>query len=246
MDAVDPRYHDPLLGVVFDLDGTLVVSPHPYDKMRRETIRIAEQHGVPPSQLSPHQTIPSLVATAEAEIGRANLPEGTRYRFEAAVNRRLDEIEVEGLAQTSERPGATALLEALTARGYRIGVLTRSCLAFTRGALRKTSLGQYVRAMRTRSDPGPSKPESEALLLLLRDLEVPADRAVFVGDHRMDAECARGAHVRFYAVLPVPPGELGTDTERFRAAGATAVARDLEELGRQLGVRSSPTAVAAS
>lgn len=246
MDAVDPRYHDPLLGVAFDLDGTLVVSPHPYDRMRRETIRIAEHHGVHPSQLSPNQTIPSLVATAGAEIEHAGLPEGTRYRFEAEVNKKLDEIEVEGLGQTTERPGARELLEALTNRGYRVGVLTRSCLAFTRGALRRTGLDQYVRSLRTRSSPGPVKPEAEALLILLRDLEVPVERAVFVGDHRMDAECALGAHVRFYALLPVAPGELGTDTERFRAAGATAVARDLEELGRQLGVFSAASVLPAT
>jgi HAD superfamily hydrolase (TIGR01549 family) len=204
--------------------------------MRKEVIRLAEQHGVMPGHLSVTQTIPVLMELASSEIDRGSPSEGERLRFEAAVNRRLDELELEGLEKTEIRPGAPELLQALTDRGYRLGLLTRSCRAFAQGALRKTGLAPFLKSIRTRSSPGPVKPDPEALIAVLRELEVPPNRAVFVGDHRMDADCARGAHVRFYAVLPILPGPLGTDTDRFKAANATAVARDLAELGRQLGV----------
>jgi HAD superfamily hydrolase (TIGR01549 family) len=204
--------------------------------MRKEVIRLAEEHGVTPGHLSVTQTIPVLMELASSEIDRGSPSEGGRLRFEAAANRRLDELELEGLARTEVRAGAPELLQALTDKGYRLGLLTRSCRAFAQGALRQTGLAPFLKSMRTRSSPGPVKPDPEALLAVLRELEVPPNRAVFVGDHRMDADCARGAHVRFYAVLPVQPGALGTDTDRFRAANATAVARDLSELGRQLGV----------
>jgi HAD superfamily hydrolase (TIGR01549 family) len=245
VDSVDPKYLDPLLGVVFDLDGTLILSPHPFDKMRHEVIRIAELHGVTPGHLSIQQTIPSLMEMAASEIEHGHLPEGTRFRFEASVNRRLDEIEVEGLEKTVVRPGATELLQALTDKGYRIGLLTRSCQSFAQGALRRTHLAHFIRSSRTRSSPGPVKPDPEALLAVLRELEVPPNRAVFVGDHRIDADCAHGAHVRFYGLLPVQLGPLGTETDRFKAAGAVAVAKDLSELGRQLGVRLAAPAVPA-
>lgn len=225
-----------MLGVVFDLDGTLILTPHQFDKMRKEVIRLAEEHGVTPGHLSVTQTIPALMELASSEIEQASPTEGGRLRFEAAVNHRLDELELEGLDRTEARPGAPELLQALTDRGYRLGLLTRSCRAFTQGALRKTGLAHYLKSQRTRSSPGPVKPDPEALLAVLRELEVPPNRAVYVGDHRMDADCARGARVRFYAVLPVQAGELGTDVARFRAANATAVARDLAEVGRQLGV----------
>ncbi|MCI4334030.1 MAG: HAD family hydrolase [Thermoplasmata archaeon] len=237
MESVDPKYLDPLLGIVFDLDGTLVLSPHPFDKMRREVVRIAELHGVLPGHLSVSSTIAQLTEAAVSEIEHSGQPEGTRFRFEASVNRRLDELEVEGLEGTVVRPGAIELLQALSDKGYRIGLLTRSCQAFAHGALRRTGLAHFIRSSRTRSSPGPIKPDPEALLAVLRDLEVPPSRAVYVGDHRLDADCAHGARVRFYALLTVTPGPLGTETDRFKAAGAAAIARDLPELGRQLGVK---------
>jgi HAD superfamily hydrolase (TIGR01509 family) len=244
MEAVDPRYHDPLLGVVFDLDGTLVLSEHAFEKMRREIVRLAEAHGVPPGRLSITQTIPALLEAATSELERADRPLGVRYRFEAEAHHRIDEIELEALPRTIVRPGALELVRQLRARGYRLGVLTRSSEAFCRAALERTGLLEHFAVRRTRTDSGPAKPDPEALLRLLTALSVPPNRAVFVGDHLMDAECALRARVRFYAVLPVAPSPLGTEVDRFRAAGATAVARDLDELGRQLAGLAVPPGAA--
>jgi phosphoglycolate phosphatase-like HAD superfamily hydrolase len=242
MEALDPKYHDPLLGVVFDLDGTLVLSHHAFDRMRREIVRLAEHYGVTPGHLSVTMTIPALMGLSLKELEHSGAPETTRMRFEAEAGHRIDEIEMEALPTTVIRDGAEKLLRGLTGRGYRIGILTRSSGAFARAALEKTGLTSYIRVLRSRSDTGPAKPDPEALLLVLRQLEVPPDRALFVGDHLMDAECATRARVRFHAVLPPTPGSLGTDVDRFKAAGAIAIAPDLEELSRQLGVAQPPSA----
>jgi len=71
---------------------------------------------------------------------------------------------------------------------------------------------------------------------------VPLERALYVGDNLIDAECAVRARVRFYGLLPDPSDALAAETtaERFTAAGAAAVARDLPELGRHLGVAPKP------
>ncbi|MHB8352230.1 MAG: HAD family hydrolase, partial [Thermoplasmata archaeon] len=243
MEPVDPIYHDPVLGVVFDLDGTLVLSPHDFDRMRREVIRIAERQGVVPGHLSIRQTIPTLLEEARHELERGGASEGVRYRFEAEAMRALDAIEMEALSTTTVRPGALELVGGLAARGYRLGVLTRSSATFAQEALRRTGLLPFVTLVRSRTDSGPAKPDPEALLLLLKALGVPPNRAVSVGDHLLDAECAARARVRFYAVLSEQPNALGTDVERFRAAGAAAVASDLTEIGRQLGLVGSSGAV---
>jgi phosphoglycolate phosphatase-like HAD superfamily hydrolase len=242
MDASEgspPTFLEPLLGVVFDLDGTLVLSNHDFRRMRREAIRLAEQAGVVPGHLHPEETIVEIVTSALAELEGSGIPEGTRFRFEAAVNRTIDEIEMEALPKTVARDGAAGLLDALTKRGFRLGVLTRSSSEFSRAALQKTGLLSYFPYLRTRSAPGPAKPDPEALRLLLHEMGVPFDRALYVGDHRYDAECATRASVRFYALLPVDGGEDDA-AERFRANGAAAVARDLSELGRFLDVAAVP------
>ncbi len=243
---IEPHFLEPLLGVVFDLDGTLVLSHHDFGRMRREVIRIAEQYGVTPGHLSPSEPIHRIVEQAKAELVASNLPEGNLYRFEAEYPKRVDAIEAEALPRTVVRPGAEALLKGLTDRGFRLGILTRASEAFARGALVRTNLAPFFPYLRSRSAPGPAKPSPEALELLLREMEIPKERALYVGDHLLDAECATRARIRFYGVLP-DPAETSTETvdgDRFLAAGAAAVAQDLPDLARQLDVAGPRPAVA--
>ncbi len=243
---IEPHFLEPLLGVVFDLDGTLVLSHHDFGRMRREVIRLAEQYGVTPGHLSPGEPIHRIVEQARAELVASNLPEGNLYRFEAEYPKRVDAIEAEALPRTVVRPGAEALLKGLTDRGFRLGILTRASEAFARGALLRTHLAPFFPYLRSRSAPGPAKPSPEALELLLREMEIPKERALYVGDHLLDAECATRARIRFYGVLP-DPAETSTETvdsDRFLAAGAAAVAKDLPDLARQLDVAGPRPAVA--
>ncbi len=143
---------------------------------------------------------------------------------------------MEALPRTIVRPGADAMLASLEKRGFRLGILTRSSEAFARAALVRTGLAAHFPYLRSRSSPGPAKPSPEALLLLLQEMGVPLERALYVGDHLLDAECAVAARVRFYGILadPTEKSDAGATGERFRAAGASAVARDLRELALYL------------
>ncbi|MGD0257723.1 MAG: HAD-IA family hydrolase [Thermoplasmata archaeon] len=243
----EPKYLEPLLGVGFDLDGTLVLSNHDFRRMRATAIRIAEQHGVVPGHLSPNDPIHRILEQAREEIHNSGASDGILYRFEAEFHHAIDAIEMEALPRTVVRPGAEPLLRGLSERGFRLGILTRSSEEFARGALVRTGLAKYFPYLRSRSSSGPSKPSPEALLALLHDMGVPIDRAVFVGDHLIDAECAVAARVRFYALLPDPSESAGsTQSEaRFLAGGAAAVAVDLPHLARQLGVSMTNSATAA-
>jgi phosphoglycolate phosphatase-like HAD superfamily hydrolase len=243
----EPHFVEPLLGVVFDLDGTLVLSHHDFGRMRAAVIRLAEKYGVVPGHLSVQEPIHRIVETARQELVSSGLPEGDLFRFEAEYPKAIDAIEVEALPRTVVRPGAAELLTTLADRGYRLAVLTRSSEFFARAALRQTELHTFFPYLRSRSSPGPAKPSPEALKLLLTEMEIPGERSLYVGDHLIDAECATRAGVRFYGVLP-DPSEQNPDpmtTDRFLAAGASAVAKDLPELGRHLGVLSAPRATPA-
>ncbi|MGA9840101.1 MAG: HAD family hydrolase [Thermoplasmata archaeon] len=234
----EPHFLEPLLGVVFDLDGTLVLSHHDFGRMRAEVIRVAEKYGVVPGHLSVEEPIHRIVEATRQELTSSGAPEGDLFRFEAEYAKRIDAIEAEALPRTTARAGAEPLLRALGERGFRLGVLTRSSEFFARGALVRTGLASFFPYLRSRSAPGPQKPSPEALRLLLREMEIPDDRALFVGDHAIDAECATRAHVRFYGVLADPSEQLPEpmDTDRFLAAGASAVAKDLNELAHHLDV----------
>ncbi len=234
----EPDFVDPILGVVFDLDGTLVLSRHDFARMRREVRAVAVRHGADAAGLAPEAPVAHLFEAARTDLLSRGVPEGEVYRFETDANRAIDAIEMEALPRTTARDGAAPLLRLLTDRGYRLGLLTRSAEPFVRAALARTALADFFPYLRTRSAPGPAKPSPEALHLLLREMEVPPDRALFVGDHRIDAECATRARVHFYALLPAPGDDNGMTRERFLAAGAKAIAEDLGELGRMLGLPS--------
>ena len=238
-----PRYLEPLLGVVFDLDGTLVESDHDFVRMRREAVRLAERYGVVPGKLSVTQRIHEIMEIARSELVHQGVPEGQILRLEVDTHAMIDAIELEALPKTEARPGAVPLLKELSGRGFRLGVLTRSSEGFARAALQKAGLAPYFAYLRSRSSPGPAKPSPEALLLILEAMGVPKDRALYVGDHAIDAECATRAGVRFYGVLPPKPEAPGAMTvDRFLAIGAKAVARDLTDLAQHLGLRASAEA----
>lgn len=236
----DPLYLGPLLGVVFDLDGTLVESAHDYLRMRAAMIRIAESHGVAPGHLSVHDPIPRILESALSELSLGGVSEGDRFRFESEANDVIDRIELEALPRTRARPGAAALLKALTAKGFRLAILTRSSEVFCRAALQRTGLKEFFPNLRTRSSPGPAKPSPDALLLLLKEMGVALDRAVYVGDHPFDGECATRAHVRFLGVAFPGSGDPALE-ERLTRSGALAVAPNLERIGELLGVPGATT-----
>jgi phosphoglycolate phosphatase len=237
-----PKFLEPLLGIVFDLDGTLVLSRHDFGRMRTEVIRLAEHYGVTPGHLSVQEPIHRIVEAAREELRNSGVPDGIYYRFEADYHKKIDAIELEALPRTVARPGAVELLKALSQRGFRLGLLTRSSELFAREALVRTELAPYFEYLRSRSSGGPTKPSPEALLLLLKEMGVPIDRALFVGDHLIDAECATRAHVRFYALMPDPSeaAQSSMSEDRFLAAGAAAIAKDLPELTRQLNIATPP------
>jgi len=238
----EPKFLEPLLGIAFDLDETLVLSHHDFGKIRAAVIRIAEAHGVAPGHLSVHDPVHRTVEIARDEMRSAGLSEGRFWQFEAEYQKAIDAIEMEALPRTVARPGAEPLLRGLAGRGFRLGLLTRSSERFARSALRQTKLDPFFGYLRTRSSPGPAKPSPEALILLLKEMSIPIERALFVGDHLIDAECARSARVRFYAVMPDPTDAPNSSmsTERFLAGGASAVAQDLSELMRHLGAAAPP------
>jgi phosphoglycolate phosphatase len=235
-----PSFTESALGIVFDLDGTLVDSQHDFPRLRKTVVRIAEKYGVPPGRLSITETVVRNIRDATAILEAQNQPAGQVFRFEKEVNETIDAIEMEALPRTKATPNAGPVLKALTEQGFRLGLLTRSSDHFARSALLKTGLAPYFPFLRSRSSPGPVKPSPEALRLLLETMGVPPDRAVLVGDQPIDCECAVAARVKFYGVMLPPKDPLYVEIDRFKAGGATAVARDLTELASFFGVNVPP------
>ena len=156
---------------VFDLDGTLTVANHDFDAIRREL-------GIPEGHLI-------LEWLAQLPAARA-----------APLHARLQDIEADLAAQVAPQPGGRELLEALVARGHRIGILTRNSQCNAVASLRRIELlDLFAPEDILGRDEAPAKPDPGGILHLLRRWKSSPGEAAMVGDFLIDLETGRNAGV---------------------------------------------------
>jgi phosphoglycolate phosphatase len=208
--------------VVFDLDDTLVLSTVDYGKFKRLVIDKIVSHGEPRTMYDPNETVVSVVSRYEKRMHEARLPDKERKQRLAELDRIMDEVELERVAETKAIRGAIDLLELLRYRGIKIGILTRGCQDYATAALSEAGLMQLVDALECRNSETKAKPNPESYLRLTERLGVRKEETFFVGDHPIDAKCAANAGVPFVAV---ETGDVSSD--ELRAAGCVAVFPDV-------------------
>lgn len=181
-------------GVVFDLDGTLVDSSQ---DITRAVNTMLTEHRLPPLRSAQVQPL---------------LGEGARSLIAAVYD--IIGIEVEGarlsrdtaryLAHYAETPvrdselygDARPVLQSLVAEGVRLGVCTNKDQQLAVRVLHELGVGELFSVVVGGDALSVRKPEPEHLLATARGLGVSADQVVFVGDSRIDIECAQRSGVR--------------------------------------------------
>jgi putative hydrolase of the HAD superfamily len=97
-------------------------------------------------------------------------------------------------------PGALAAVEALAARGLALAVVTNWDYG-AREQLRRHGLERRFQTVVVSAELGARKPDPAPFRVALERLDVPAERAVHVGDHHNDE---RGAAAAGLAFRPAP------------------------------------------
>jgi HAD superfamily hydrolase (TIGR01509 family) len=162
---------------IFDMDGTLTVPVHDFAALRA-------QLGIP--------------ATDDI-LGHIDAAGPDRQRaLRAAVH-----AWEEGLADAAvAQADAVALLDALAARGARLGVLTRNTRSTALRTLRAAGLGdRFADADVLGRDEAPAKPAPGGVLALLAAWGLRPDQGVMVGDYLFDARAGRAAGAATVLVL---------------------------------------------
>ena len=154
---------------IFDMDGTLTVAMHDFDAIRAEL-------GLP-------QGKPILEELARLQEDEAR-----------AIFARLDALELELARRARAAEGAVALLEALAARGARLGILTRNTFASAQETLRACGLTRFFEeACIVGREAAAPKPDPHGIHRLLGDWRAAPHEAVMVGDYRYDLLAGRAA-----------------------------------------------------
>jgi HAD superfamily hydrolase (TIGR01549 family) len=155
-------------GVVFDLDGTLVVEQLDYDAIRREL-------GFPPRT-------PLLE-------GIAALPETEQRKAHAVLHRHE-----QAAARTATlNAGVAAFLAQLDEGGVRRAVFSRNSRAAVSVVLERCGL--HFETVVARED-GPHKPDPHGLRQICAIWRLPPNEVLMIGDYLYDLQAGNQAGVR--------------------------------------------------
>ncbi len=156
---------------IFDLDGTLTVSAHDFEHIRREL-------GLAPET----PILEALHAMPEAEA--------------APLWKLLNELEFYYAGKASVMQGAAELLQKLHDDGRQLAILTRNTMPVVKHTLEACRLEHFfpLEHILDRDSCIP-KPSPDGVKRLLDFWRAEADDTVMVGDYLYDLEAGKGAGV---------------------------------------------------
>lgn len=218
-------FPNPLEAVVFDLDDTLILSTVDFAKFKRLVIERIVKHGDDGRLYSPNETIVSILGRYEQRMRARRIPEREIKARLAELDRIMDAVELEKVSDTVAIDGSVPLLQLLRQKGVKIGILTRGCDEYARKALSKTGLLSFVDGLECRNSETRAKPDPQAYLNLVSTLGARVGNTIFIGDHPIDAQCAKNAGVMF---LAVETGDVPRDL--LQEAGSAEVFKDVGEM----------------
>ena len=211
------------LGVLFDVDGTLVDTTYLHTVTWAEALRGAGHRvtmsavhhaiGMGSGELLDHLVGPDRDTDADAGILAGRLALYRQY-----------------WGRLTPLPGATELMREVARRRLQV-VLASSASRDELAELRRTlDVDDAISVATSSSDAGGGKPHPDILQAALDQSGLSADGVVFLGDAVWDGAAAARAGVPFVAV------ECGgTPAAQLREAGAQEVWRDCAELLDHLG-----------
>jgi HAD superfamily hydrolase (TIGR01509 family) len=205
------------VGVLFDVDGTLVDTTYLHTVCWAEALR---QHGCRVTMADVHHTI-GMGAT---ELLDHLLGKKRDIDDEAVKAARLA-LYQQYWGRLTPLPGAADLVRECSRRGLAV-VLASSAEKNELQALRSAlDADDAIDEATSSSDAGAGKPAPDILVAALDETGLAADDVVFVGDAVWDGAAAQRAGVQFVGLTCG-----GTPDAELRKAGAAEVWRDPAQL----------------
>jgi HAD superfamily hydrolase (TIGR01549 family) len=175
--------------ILFDLEGTLVDFQWRLDEAVREILPVLADSGIDTRRYSPSPDYADLFNTTR------DLTQDWDSRQSSRLFDRLgiiyDKYDKDALSRWAPYPDTLSLLAALSASGYRLGVVSNCGARAVHTVLAKFSLSDYFEIILSRNEVARIKPSPEGLILALERLGAPPDRALFIGDSVNDILAAQ-------------------------------------------------------
>jgi 2-phosphoglycolate phosphatase len=191
-----PQVLDPdrILGLVLDLDGTLVDSYSAIASAVNHARAAFDLAPLPPDDVRA-RVGHGLESLMRDVVGEGNVEQGVRLFRERYAS--------VFAAETLPLPGAVEVLEELRTRGYRLSVASNKPSYFGEPILERLGMLPYLDSVQGPDRVGSAKPDPAMVQACLRSMGIAADRAAYVGDMVLDVETAAKARI---PVVLVPGG----------------------------------------
>ena len=208
--------------VLFDLDGTLIHSEagivgslrHAFDRLG---------HDAPPLEELRRWIGPPLRQSFPKVVG--NDP----VRIEQAVAHYRERFDAIGWSEHEVYAGIAELVDALTAQGHTLAIVTTKMQAQARRIVAHLSFGRHFRAVYGPTGDGQHSEKAQMIAQALADFGAMPAQTVMIGDRHFDIEGARSNGVRGIGVA----WGFGS-REELEQAGADAIAATPQELATLL------------
>ncbi|MGN0341855.1 MAG: HAD family hydrolase [Roseburia sp.] len=209
--------------VIFDLDGTLLDT---LDDLMDAVNYSLKQCGMP---MRSREEIRQFVGNGIQLLMERSVPGGKdNPRFEQSFALFKEYYGVHCNDKTCLYPGVGELLEELKRRGMRLAIVSNKA-DFAVKELKDIYFGEVVDVAMGEREDVKRKPAPDMVQCVQRELDVPKETCIYVGDSDVDIETAHNAGIPCISVT------WGfRDREFLTAHGATAFAQDTRELLEQL------------
>jgi phosphoglycolate phosphatase len=181
--------------VLFDFDFTLADSLPGVTESVNHALRAL---GLPEAEPAAIRRTVGLSLPRTFELLRGPDDAALANAFVGHFVERADQIMVE---RTRVFPEVPEVLASLRARGVRTAIVSTKYRYRIEATLARDGLLHLFDAIVGGQDVVRHKPDPEGLVAALAKLGEPRERALYVGDHPVDAEAAAAAGLRFVAVL---------------------------------------------
>ncbi len=180
-----------LRGIIFDLDGTLIEA---YGAIYLGLKEVFRQTG---REIFPYEELKRYLKTdLESTLHQFFSPEETLQMI-PIMRKKYEEVYLD---HTHFLNGAKEVIESLHQRGILLGVASNKFGRFSRQALHHLKVSSYFRSVIGAGDVPRNKPYPDMIHTVLKEMNLPAEEGVFVGDTMTDIETGKEAGIDVYAL----------------------------------------------
>jgi 2-hydroxy-3-keto-5-methylthiopentenyl-1-phosphate phosphatase len=178
-------------GIIFDLDGTLIEAYEAIYVGLKEAFQYFGREIFPFSDLKKYLKV-DLEATLNQFFSSEEVLKGVPI-----MRRKYEEVYLD---KTHFLDGAKEVLKILHSKGILMGVASNKFGRFSRGALRHLGVSDYFKSVIGAGDVPRNKPFPDMIHAALREMRLPPEDVVFVGDTLTDIDTGKQASVDVYAL----------------------------------------------